>query len=242
MPDQLIIPDGFKAGCNPRVSRYGEWFTKLEDAITILPDSDILELIRLNTGLDRDNHVKHIFNQANAGSCAAEAGNQRLAIVRAWQNQPFVRFNPYATYHFTSGGRDNGSTIDENGRYLRDVGALPESVWPRSKGWRAKPPQDLLDKVAVNYRIDEQYDVQSVQEIRTALVRNFAVQFGWDAHSCVFLFLIDLWHAFFVNSWNITWGDRGCGVLDLREVDFRYGAVATRSAVVSEGAPPGVAV
>lgn len=226
--DKLIIPPGKKTGCLPRVSRYGEWCDKLEDRIEVIPREKWGDYIG---DVDLRPHVHEILDQDGAGSCATESTAQAMMILRSWQNQPYERLNPWSIYAFTSGGRDNGSNIDENLRHARDIGILPNSVWPRDKGWRAKPPQRLLDEVAVAYRIDEFFDIATIDELGTALLVGLPVVFGWDGHSCVLTKLEDKNHGEYANSWDDDWADQGFGIIRLSAINFGYGAWAVRTVV-----------
>ena len=175
--------------------------------------------------------VKQIFDQGSNGSCATESTTQSEQIVRAVAGQPFVLLNPLSIYRVTSGGRDRGSSIDENLMFARETGILPESYWPRSKGFRATPPDGWQD-VAAKYRIDEFFDIGSIDEVGTALLRGLPVVFGWQGHSCVLVELLSDTEAVYANSWSKEWGDSGFGTIALSKINFSYGAFATRTAVV----------
>lgn len=229
-PTKLIFPDGRKPGCLPRVSHYGTVCDKLEDRIDVIPQEQWDDYIGK---VDLRPCVDHIFNQRKSGSCATESTTQGLAICRAWGNQSFVLLNPWSIYYFTKIGYDGGSNIDTNLRHIRDVGVLPMALWPRSKGWRTKPPQDLLDTVACNYRIDEFFDIATVDEVGTALIKGLAVVFGWQGHSCVLTKLLSRTIAEYANSWEESWGDKGFGRIRLSSINFGYGAFAVSTALDS---------
>lgn len=229
--DKLIIPEGKKTGCLPRATQYGTCCDKLEDRIEVI--SRERWQLHIDDGIVLRPHVTDILNQDGVGSCATESTAQSKMIVRSWQNQPYVPLNPWSIYCFTSGGRDGGSNIDTNLIHARDIGVLPVSVWPRSKGWRAKPPQSLLDTEAIKYRIDEFWDIATVDEIGTALLKGMPVVFGWQGHSCVLVDLVDRKRARYANSWDESWGDKGFGIISLNKVNFGYGAFAVRTVVDS---------
>jgi len=226
---RAFFPPGRVPGCLPRRSKYGQICPKLEDVVDVIPRDKWPELIA--EGVTLKPYVRQILDQNGVGSCATESTTQSVMVMQAWQKLPFTSLNPWSIYAFTSGGRDRGSSIDDNLQHARDVGILPESVWPRSNGWRRRPPQALLDEHARKHRIDEFVDIDSIEELGTALLKGWPVVFGWRAHSCVLLELLDRDRALYANSYGTNWGDAGFGIIPLASVNFRYGAFAVRSVI-----------
>jgi hypothetical protein len=238
-----FFPHGYVPGCLPRATKFGECCSKFSDRIDVITDEEeYRELIGKTTLRTR---LNIIFDQGRIGSCATESTTQSVQLIRDANNYKFVQLNPLSIYHFTSGGRDNGSNIDRNLEHARDVGILPEDVWPRSNGFKARPPQELLDRHACKYRIDEFYDIDGNQhdEIRTALAYEFPVVFGWKGHSCVMVELLpDLRSALFANSYSKRWSDNpfdypGIGVIRFSQIESRYGLFAVRT-TTDPGATP----
>jgi hypothetical protein len=230
--DRLIVPDGKKTGCLPRKSRYGDVCRLLSDAIKVFPRDRWKEFIG-KVSLWPHSYVT--LDQDGAGSCATESTAGGVMTMRSCANQPRELLNPWSIYRVTSGGVDNGSSIDENLQFARDIGILPEAYWPRSKGWKATPPS-AWKTVAAKYKIDEFFDIGTVAEVGTALVEGFVVIFGWEGHSCYLIELVSETTARFKNSWG-AWGDKGTGLIDLSAINFGYGAFAIRSVVDSNQGP-----
>lgn len=230
--DALVVPRNRATGCLPRKYPVGKVCGLFSEHIDVLDDGEIQEFLSVS---NRPN-VKQILDQNGVGSCATESTTQSIMTCRERDGQPFELLNPWFIYHHTSGGADRGSSIDENLLFVRDKGAAPESVWPRSKGFRARPSDEAY-AAALNFRIDEFYDITTMQEIKTAVVRGFPVVYGWSGHSCLFVSLKDLLTAEYANSWAPTWGDQGFGTLRLSSVNFMYGAFAVRTTKIYGGAP-----
>jgi hypothetical protein len=225
----LIIPDGKKTGCQLRTTRPGQLCSLFAEKIPVIPVAQWGDLIG---EVELRSCVTQVLDQDGVGSCATESTSQAVMIARKLEGQDFVLLNPWSIYATTSGGVDNGSSIDENLAFARDYGICPESVWPRSKGWRAKPHADAM-AVAKEYRIGEFYDLGTTAEIGTALLLGFPVVFGWQGHSCVLTQLLTTTVAEYCNSWAPTWGDEGFGQIKLSSVNFGYGAWALRTAIIN---------
>lgn len=177
--------------------------------------------------LEIDGDHSYVAEGIGVHNCATESTTQGGMICREFGNQPFELLNPLFIYHHTSGGSDRGSNIDSNLVFARDKGIAPESVWPRSKGFRAKPTAAAYE-AALKYRIDEFFDITSIEEVGTALLSGMAVVFGWSGHSCIMTSLKSETTAEYANSWG-NWGDKGFGTIRLASINFGYGAFAIRS-------------
>lgn len=231
--NNFIIPDGQATGCNPRTTRVGDYCSRLEDKVDIITDDAIFkEHIEADPMTTLLKCVRTIHNQGRVGSCATHSSTAAIELVREFNGQKHVPLSAESLYAFTSGGRDQGSSIDENLRRLQEVGVLTLDTWPQDDHrWSEKPPADLLRSEACYHRIDEWYDVTDIQQIMTCLVLNYPVVFGWQGHSCVLLCLASLTEAFYLNSWG-NWSDTGMpgiGRIKLRAINSQYGMFAVRS-------------
>lgn len=141
----------------------------------------------------------------------------------------YVHFNPYFVYRHVNHGRDAGSSIDANLAYLRQDGVCPEAVWPRSKGWRARPSQEAY-RIAKRYRILEFYDVTNEVELVSCILYGIPVVFGYSGHAICAVAMADTRRLIYVNSWGSNWGDSGFGTLSLSRIYWPYGAFAVRTA------------
>jgi len=221
----LVYPPGYKAGCLPRKSKAGQWCPLASERIETIPQGEWANLL---DDITLSQHVKVVLDQGQVGSCATESCTQSIMMTREMEGQPFELLNPWFIYHTSSGGRDSGSSVDENLVFAREKGVAPESVWPRSKGWRATPTAEAYE-AALDYRIEEFYDVQSVLEIGSCLLKGHVVVFGWSGHSVAFTDMISPTKGRYINSWG-NWGDQGFGTLNFSSVNFGYGCWAIRVA------------
>jgi len=230
-------PPWFRPGCLPRKSKPGEVCPFLKDRIKVIPEEEWPALIgKISLRV----HVNAVLDQNGIGSCAAEASTQGgLHIPRDQAGLGFILLNPLFPYHHTCYGRDNGSAIDDNLRFIRGDhpdfpgkgGVAPESVWPRSRGWRAKPSGEAYAE-AWRYRADEFFDITGKAEFGTALLCGFAVVFGYPGHAIAAVALKDRNTIIYANSWGAGWNNGGYGEIGFRSIEWDYGAFAIRSSIV----------
>jgi len=238
----LLLPRGKKKGCLPRVSRPGKLagVPLFRDHIEVIPESEWPKYYGRN-GVK--SLVWDILDQDGVGSCAAECVAQAVMILREFAGLDRIKLNPWSMYRITSNGVDRGSTIEGNVRQAARVGILPQSYWPRSHGWRARPPADWEAKAA-RYRLLEleAFDVTTKAEFGTALIKRYPVVYGRDRHAICGVELKPDGVAF-ANSWDESWNGDGFGFdrwsAILRSIRT-YGAIALRAVVhpSHEAGPP----
>lgn len=225
---ELVIPEGKATGCLPRKYLPGQACGFAADHIEIIPEEDWEDCIADGGTLFRD-FCGPVKDQDGAGSCATESNTKAVETARMLQGLEWVELNPWFIYHTTSGGRDAGSSLDENLAFTRTHGIAPESVWPRSKGWRAKPSDDAV-AAALDFRILEFYELTSTREVGSALIQRFPVVYGKSSHSMCLVGLKSKRVADNINSWGAEWNDGGYSDCALSSINFAYGCYCVRVA------------
>jgi len=223
------IAPGFFAGCLPRKTTLGCADIPLAaDHIEIIPRKDREEIARgIAGGQGLRPFVRQILNQGQVGSCATEATAQAVMVAREFRGLPFTLLNPWFIYYHTSHGRDSGSSIDENLMLARERGIAPESVHPRSLGWRAKPSQEAY-AAALEFKIEEFYDVANVDEAESCVLAGWPLVWGARGHAVCKLCYFDPQDA---NSWGTQYDRNGFTTWEpFSRIDFRYGCFAVRVA------------
>lgn len=216
-------------GCLPRTTRPGQTCPLFSSRVKPIPRGEWAERAAKITLRP---FVREVYNQRNVGSCASESKDGAVAIQMAWAGLKHISFNPYGTYHFVNGGRDQGSTLDANLNFGRQYGCFPEAVWPRSNGWQRKPDEAAM-AAAYKNRILEYYDILNVDEFVTSLLLSIPVTFGAKGHAVTAVAHLHERNApLIVNSWGESWEDNGFGIwatyAELSDM-LRYGCYAVRT-------------
>lgn len=247
LPETPLIPPtglGIKlGGAIPRDDQPGNGCPFLRDqpGFNLIPPQDWAGIIA--GGANLSSLVWSVLNQGSIGSCASEAAAGGLKVVREISGLERIEYNPYGAYGRLNGGRDQGSTLGGNLRFLRDYGAFPESVWPRSKGWQPKPDEQSYAAANLN-RLDEYFEISSWAEAGTAVLNGWIVNFGLPGHSVLLVDMLNDQQGLYLNSWSETWGEKsihndilsgGFGVVSRRSVQYSYGLYCYRTSIVEPG-------
>ncbi|NQT11906.1 MAG: hypothetical protein HQ582_04100 [Planctomycetes bacterium] len=229
-------PSWFKPGLLPRRTRFGalEGVPPFREKMPTLSEDEIRDLLPKQDGLRQfippchgEKDKQGILNQKSVGSCAAEALSQAISVLRVSKGLPWVELNPYGLYHFSGGGDDNGSTLDENIRLAMSIGVPPADVWSRAMGYATRPSEAALE-AAHHYRPLEVWDAGSTLEMLTGLVSGYGVYYGSDYHAKLYVRAKSMQEGTYANSWDYTWGDNGYGTELFGNVWVQYGVFLVR--------------
>jgi len=207
-------------------------FSRVHDAPTgdfqVIQPNRWAELIAGQDAVDLTPLFMHKLDQNGKGSCGAEGLTQgiMLTLAKATGKAPPL-LNPLFMYHTTSGGRDQGSSLQANIAFAMKHGVASEAVWPRSKGFLTKPSL-LAYADARSYVLLEYSQVRNWIEFATALLLGWPVYFGYTGHAICAVKLLDQERFRYANSWSKDWGDNGAGTLHKDRIYWNYGAYAIR--------------
>jgi len=235
-----VAPPGYRQGLLKRRDKPGDACPFLRDQLSfnVIPQQEWQGII--DAGDNLSSHVWYISNQGSIGSCGSEGVNNILALIREQAGLPRVKFNPYAMYHFTSGGRDQGSTLADNLTFARDRGCYPMELWGRDKGWQQRPSEEAT-AAAHNYRIDEFYEITNWTEFGSALLSGWAIYWGRSGHALGATDLLNAIQFVELNSWG-KWGegtkysqmDYGFSPRGRESIMWNYGCYAARTPIIDE--------
>jgi len=213
----IVAPPGYKRGLIlPEGQDISTPLLRDQPGFDVIPSNQWGDYIA--AGANLSSYPWHNLNQRSVGSCASETVVNTLMIVRAQAGLPRVLGNPYGIYGRVNGGSDRGSSLEANLSFIRKYGMFPENVWPRSKGWRAKPSEAAYE-AAYNYRLDEYYRVTNWAEFGSALLRGWVIQWGYSGHSITGCDLLNTEQFMYLNSWG-NWGSK----TEYSELPYGFGA------------------
>lgn len=165
-------------GCLPRQTDIGSlaFAPHYSEKFTLLPRDkwkplkSLEEIKRYIDNLEAD----PVTNQNGIGSCGANAAVEALFCSRMWQGLDVTkRFAFGRLYHYSGGGRDQGSMLSDNLKYITTIGV--PLVKDRTQEMNWKSSYTVEEKAeAISYRISAAADCPDFEAMATA------VQTGWD--------------------------------------------------------------
>lgn len=201
------------------------------------------------------------YDQKNEGTCTANAASGAFAYTWAKQygRTTAVCPSPPTTYYYCANGPNSGSTTSCILKRIRDHGCLPISI-ERNKdvmrrlgldpshtcdavGWN-KPrslPRGAMEETAKNFRLDEFYEISSLQGFFGALFHGFSILYGRSGHAIHgsdVVYRNSSWFCKYDNSWG-NWGENGFG-FDSESYINRTGAYRWAYAFKTIVAPDGL--
>lgn len=197
--------------------------------------------VEIPTSLDLRGKLLSVRNQGSLGTCAAFAG----AAMKEWQERVEVNYTGYFSPWFIYLHRD--SVGGAEGMYLRNVmqllqkkGVPPESEVPYHDATMASQISSQAVTDALLYVISNYAQVYSVDELKTALVKNGVCLVAVPIYN----YSTRPWkqnagdsliggHAMAVcgydstgflirNSWGITWGSAGYTTMPYEDFKLAY--------------------
>lgn len=180
------------------------------------------------------------MNDCTAWATAYHLKSYLEAVDQGWVPDSESRiFSPSFIYNQINGKKDRGSSITTALKPMKEKGAVPLSVMPYTKNYKADPDEKAFLE-AKKYKIREYYSIKTIQEIKKALQYGNPVLIGivTDAtfnsgkykiynramrdaardrlgsshgrHAMVIVGYDEVRQAFlFMNSWGTRWGEKG---------------------------------
>lgn len=124
-----------------------------------------------------------IRSQGRFSSCAGYGGAKALEKARVLRGEPWVPLSGEGLYSQTSGGRDQGSMLDDNMKAMTKVGVPPESMVPHGTYQWNRVSQEAKDACYRFRAIEgEIFQIDEEDELASWLALGFpavvALQFG----------------------------------------------------------------
>jgi len=191
-PSELLIPEN-------------EWQARIEE----------MEQRKSRIGDILDLAGVPVLNQKNTNYCWAFAPAMCLMATRAVQNQPMIVLSPASVAGPITRYRNVGGYGGDSLQYIIDNGIVPESMWPQTAIDRQyDTPESRAARAG--YKATEWWSLRprNKQEQISCLLRRIPISTGlnyWAHQVCDInaVWLNGQIGVEFVNSWDITWGNRG---------------------------------
>lgn len=204
-------------------------------------DERIEEMERTKTRLSDiiDRAGLEVLNQNGTNYCWINAPIHCVEITRIIQNQTMVRLSPASCGGPIKGYRNVGGWGTEGLKYIAEVGAVPQDLWPANAIDRRYDTPETRE-VRQQFKVPEWIELQprNNQQLFSVLVRRFPVAVGlnWWRHEVTYIDPLTRRRVRINNSWGLNWGERGRGILEGNRVD-PDDAVVARVAVPSDYVP-----
>lgn len=244
---------GRKLGCainpNPRLGAVSPIFEE-HFAEDIIPQSDWKDLVDTH----KPNYAQATtwqYDQDGEGTCTSNAQSGCVSCV--WTNTFGKEFaiapSPISIYRFCASGPNSGSSVSCNVKRARDNGCLlidnaqnrkvldamglDPNHTIKAVGYSQRLPDGAMEETAPYFRIDEAYQIATIEGFFTALIKGFFINYGRSGHAIRGTDAVyrAKWLCKYHNSWGV-WGDDGYGYDDfdyIRRTSAAYGAWAHRS-------------
>jgi hypothetical protein len=251
--DVAIAPASHKMGCKPRTCQLGDHFPILEETEDLIPRGEWDDLIAAQ---EEDEYlVGAIKDQGDEGTCASNSttGSREFVWNLNFGKEWFIQLSPISVYRWIAPNGDSGSTISDNLKQIRDVGALPADT-PRNReilqllklpikviknvGYSQVFPDDWKE-LATYFRMPEWDDIASFDGMVTNILRKKKPVYGRAGHSIYGVKVVKrngVYYVKYANSWG-SWGENGYGYDSESFISGAirsYGAFAPRAGVIAE--------
>ncbi len=219
--------------------------------IGIIPESDWSELIKKKEA--EKSCLSHIRDRANNGQpfdaldqngqgfCWYYSTTSCVMLLRAINNQPYVRLSAHAGACIIKNFRNEGGWCGLSAERQKSHGTPSVEFWPEKSMSRSNDKPETWANAALHKVSEDWIDIArpvydrnlTFQQLATCLLLNIpcAVDFNWWGHSVCAMDLVEVEKGSFgiriLNSWTNSYGDRGTSVIRGNKA-YPNGAVALR--------------
>lgn len=173
------------------------------------------------------------YDQNGEGTCTSNAtgGCYSYIWAKTYGKETAIAPSPPTIYNYCANGPNQGSTTSCNLKRIRDFGCLPinheknKDVMRRlgldpshtcpAVGWNSprRLPSGAMSETAKNFRLDEFYEISSIEGFFSALFHGFSIMYGRSGHAIHGVDIVkrgSQWYCKYDNSWG-NWGENGFG-------------------------------
>lgn len=225
-------------------------FAAFADEAAVIPESQWRELADAaqQAGGGCSQLVTRIYSQKSEGSCVANACSQANEIVQAVQfgKDRVVHLSAISLYKRIGRSASSGANVGDGLEEMSELGVLPlddeanKARFPHTMpntGFKTPYPSGW-EETAKQFRSVEWLVVNEIEELISALLRQWPVVVGRSGHSIVYadpVFKDGQLLVKYVNSWSADWSEEGFGYDSRKMIKSSSNwAFALRSVVAPE--------
>lgn len=187
------------------------------------------------------------LDQNGQGYCWAYSTTMCVMLLRALNNQPYVRLSAHAIACKIKGFRDEGGWCGLSAKFQKEVGCPSVAFWKEKSMSRSNDTPETWANAGLHKVTEDWVDLTrqvydqnlTIDQLATCLLTNTPCAIDYDewGHSIAALRWVRIEKGAYgpkiLNSWTDGWGDRGMSVINRSwNVD---GAVALRVTGASQG-------
>ena len=231
-PDLAQPGDGM-CGCLPRRSVYGALPFAQPAKVDLIPYEEWPD--RIADEERNQSSLWHVWQDSKIGVlmqgqlnyCWGFSGVTALMLERELQGLPYVPLSPSSVVAPIVGYMNRGGYIEDCLKGMMDQGASSTDYVPQATN-RAQEFKPGWREDAHQYRVTMWADVPADHQTQGTMLflkRPVPVGLNFWGHSVLFLRVLDRYPKLkannpnrygtkYLNSWDKTWGDGGCGILE----------------------------
>jgi hypothetical protein len=181
------------------------------------------------------------LDQNGQGFCWFYSNTGVVTLVRAINNQPYVRFSAHAGACKVKNFRDEGGWCGLSAKFWKEQGCPTVALWPEKSMSRSNDKPEVWANAALHKVTEDWIDLTAdvydqnltFEQVVTLLLSGVPIATDYNdwSHSVCTMDVVEVEAGSFgtllLNSWTDGWGDKGTGIRRGRQA-IPDGAVALR--------------
>lgn len=217
-----------------QVGKKSSQIASLPENFKIIPDNETASRAKdlIQSGSDLlsvfRRKIKKVKDQGSTNYCHAFAAASAIEMQRALQGEAHVEMSPSFIGNLVTNFQNAGAFIEEDLEVAIKHGCCTTEFVPEinlSRRWYNENKEATLANAAL-HKIDGWVNLgyagqgtDLAARVRTCLLQRIpvVVHLGWLPHAVLYLRVEPNGDWNWLNSWNESWGDKGCAITEKRK-------------------------